>query len=1162
VQLIDGRPVYAATDLVGFLWCEHLTQLGRAALQGLVAKPSRDDPELELIRKRGFAHEKRYLEELDANGMAVTVIEPDSSETDQAVRLRQSVEATLAAMRRGDPVIYQAAFFDGTWRGHADFLRRVEGQSDLGPWAYEVADTKLARTAKAGALLQLCVYADLMRKVQGILPPTLEVALGGSARQVERFRTPEYMPFYERLRDRFLAAVAPSDPVAYPPVHTYPEPTEHCDVCAWVVECLHRRKEDDHLSLVAGMTRNQQQLLTQRGVNTMTALSRMPLPVVPRLKGTSNGAVERIREQARLQVEGREQHRVLFEMLSPIEAEHGLALLPPPSRGDLFFDMEGDPFVEDEGADGLEYLFGVIEPGDGLGLDPSFHAFWGLDRAQEKVAFESFIDLVMARRRADPNLHVYHYAAYEPTAVKRLMGRHATREDEVDELLRAGVFVDLFRVVKQGVRVSQDSYSIKKLEALYGFRREISLRDAGNSMVNFELWLDDQANKRDLLDLIRDYNRDDCVSNMRLRDWLEQRRASLEAAGTPVPRPGPRKGDAPPAVSEAQARVEALAARLTDRLPPPEERTNEQQATWLLAQLLDWFRREDKAYWWEYFHRLNDLTDEARIDDDGCIGGLVFQEIVGTVKRSELLRFTFPPQENDISAGSGVDDARTGKSPGTITLVDQVAGVLEMTRGLNRHDEPYPTSLIPSEYFKTEDQREALLRMGEWVAEHGIESEGAFQAGRDLLLHRAPRAGQEPGEALRRPAESTLQAARRLALALQDSTLAVQGPPGTGKTFQGARMIVELVRAGKRVGVTATGHKVIGNLLDEVARAADEEGVSVRIGQKPGREDDPTCSVATSYRDSDALLGALISREVNVAGGTPWVWSDPQFVNSVDVLFVDEAGQMSLANALAVTPAARSLVLLGDPQQLEQPRQGSHPPGAEASALQHLLGGAETIPDSLGLFLDRTWRMHPDLTRTTSELFYEDRLAAQEITAGQRLIGTDVLNGTGVRWIAVDHEGNENESVEEAAVLNELVRSLVGTKWIDRLGSRRTLSWENMLVVAPYNAQVAKIQELLPEARVGTVDKFQGQEAVVAFYSLTSSSPDLAPRGMEFLYSRNRLNVATSRAQCLAVIVGSERLLDPVVTTPHQVRLASALCRMWDLGTASMIKMEAAGIGP
>ncbi len=1148
MQLIDGRPVYAATDLVGFLWCEHLTQLGRATLDGLVAKPIRDDPELELIRKRGFAHEKRYIVELEAAGRRVTEIIPDSSETDHVVRLRQSVEATLDAMRRGDDVIYQAAFFDGTWRGHADFLKRVDEPSALGSWCYEVADTKLARTAKAGAVLQLCVYADLVRQVQGVLPPTLEVALGGSARLVERFRTAEYMPFYERLRDRFLDAVAPTGSVAYPPVTTYPEPVEHCDVCAWVVECIHRRQADDHLSLVAGISRTQREVLVERGVDTMGELARLPLPVVPKLKGVSRTAIERVRDQARLQVEGRDQHRVLFELLKPVQAEHGLALLPPPSAGDLFFDMEGDPFVEDDGADGLEYLFGVIEPGDGLGLDPSFHAYWGLDRAREKRAFESFIDLVMERRKRHPDLHVFHYGAYEPSAVKRLMGRHATREEEVDELLRAGVFVDLYRVVRQGVRVSQDSYSIKKLEALYDFERVIALRDAGSSMVNFELWLEDQANRRDLLDLIREYNRDDCVSNWRLRDWLEQRRASLEAAGTAVPRPGPRVGDAPPNVSEVQARVEALGARLTDGLPAAEERTEREQQTWLLAQLLDWFRREEKAYWWEYFHRLNDLTDEERIEDDGCIGGLEFQGIVGTVKKSEVLRFTFPPQENDIDAGSTVDDARTGKSPGKITLVDQIGGVLELTRSLKRHDEPYPTALIPAERYTSDDQRESLMRLGEWVADHGIDAEGSFRAGRDLLLRLAPRVGQSVGASLRQEDEGTLAAAKRLARVLDDSTLAVQGPPGTGKTYQGARMIVELVKAGKRVGVTATGHKVIGNLLDEVARAAVEQGVSVRIGQKPGRDDDPTCSAAACYRENEDLLNALISSEIDVAGGTAWVWSRPDFAESVDVLFVDEAGQMSLANALAVAQAGRSLVLLGDPQQLEQPRQGSHPPGAEASALQHLLNGRETIPDSLGLFLDRTWRMHPDLARTTSELFYEDRLEAEPVTATQRLIGTSELHGTGARWIAVDHEGNDNASSEEASRIDQLLRSLVGSEWIDRDGNRRALGWNDMLVVAPYNAQVAKLREVLPEARIGTVDKFQGQQAVVAFYSLTSSSPDLAPRGMEFLYSRNRLNVATSRAQCLAVIVGSERLLDPIVKTPHQVRLASALCRIWQIG--------------
>ena len=1150
MQLIDGRPVYSATDLVGFLYCPHLTQLGRAALAGLAHKPERDDPELELIRKRGFAHEHRYVAELQAAGRRVTEILPDASETDHVAQLRQSAAQTLAAIRRGDDVIYQATFFDGTWRGHADFLKRVEEPSLLGPWSYEVADTKLARSAKASALVQMCVYADLLEQVQGVPPPALEVALGGSARQVDRFRTADYTAFYRSLKRRFLAAVDPGSPAAYPPATTYPEPVEHCDVCAWVVECIHRRQADDHLSLVAGIGTRQRTALVGRGISTVEQLGALPLPMEPRLEGTSASALQRVREQARLQVQGRRDHRVLFELLKPIEAQRGLALLPPPSAGDLFFDIEGDPFVEEGGADGLEYLFGVIEPGDGLGLDARFHAFWGLDRAGEKQAFEQFIDLVMERRARDPNLHVYHYGAYEPSAVKRLMGRHATREEEVDQLLRAGVFVDLYRVIQQGVRVSQDGYSIKQLEPLYGLVRTIALRDAGSSIVNFELWLDSQGVKQDLLDLIREYNRDDCVSNWNLRDWLEQQRAALYAAGNPVPRPGPRDAAAPEAVTENQLRVEALAERLAAGLPPAEERTPQQQATWLLAQLLDWHRREEKSTYWEFFHRRDELTDEERVDDDGCIGMLTFERVVATEPKSAVCRYRFAPQENDVRLGMGLIDPQTKKSPGTVVLIDQVAGILDLRRQ-HAKNAPHPTSVVPFEHFGTEEQRGSLLRLGDWVADNGIDAAGPFRAAQDLLRRSAPRAGQEPGQALRRIDESGLQAARRLALGLDHTAMAIQGPPGAGKTYTGARMIVDLVAAGKRVGVTATSHKVIGNLLDEVVRAAEQAGVNVRIGQKPGSQagDEPTCAAARWFRTNGELLGALAAREVDVVGGTAWVWSREEFAGSLDVLFVDEAGQVSLANVLSVSPSAESLVLLGDPQQLEQPLHGSHPPGAEASALVHLLGGRATIPEWQGLFLERTWRMHPDLTRFTSELFYEDRLESEPVTARQELGTAGDLGGSGLRWVPVEHAGRDNESDEEATVIAGLARSLIGVPWVDRYGVAQSVDWDTILIVAPYNAQVARIKEHLPEARVGTVDKFQGQEAAVAFYSLTTSSPDLAPRGMEFLYSLNRLNVATSRAKCLAVVVGSPALLTVAPKTPRQMRLANALCRVVEVAT-------------
>jgi len=609
MQVIDGTPVYSATDLVGFLACEHLTALERAALHGLVERPNRLDPELDVIRRRGLQHEARYLTERRDGGRSVVVIDPDGYDADAGEWLRAAGAATERAMAEAADIIYQATFFDGRWRGHADFLLLVassERPSRWGPYHYEIVDTKLARHVKAGAVLQLCTYIELLTAMQGVQPEFMHVALGGSSRTVEKLRVDDYMAYYRAVKARFEAAVGPDAPEpAYPPPLRYPEPVEHCDVCRWSADCEARRRADDHTSLVAGSTRRQRKALAARGVTTLKALGELTLPMNPPPDGTSPAALTRIREQARIQLEGRRAGRLLHELLLPsagaaVDPERGLATLPEPSAGDLFLDIEGDPYAFD---DGLDYLFGVM---DSTG---EFRAFWSRDGggefslAGEKRAFEQLIDFIVARLDRDPTLHVYHYAPYEPTALKRLMGRHATREDEVDRLLRGGVLVDLHRAVRQGLRASVESYSIKRIEPLYGFTRKVDLRDAGSSIAAFAEWLELGEGERptaDHLARIEGYNRDDVESNRRLRDWLEERRTELaRLTGQPVPRPAARVSEPPPDLTEAQQRVADLAARLTDGVPAdPAERTTGQQGRWLLAQLLSWHRREDKSTWW------------------------------------------------------------------------------------------------------------------------------------------------------------------------------------------------------------------------------------------------------------------------------------------------------------------------------------------------------------------------------------------------------------------------------------------------------------------------------------------------------------------------------------------------------------------------------------
>ena len=1183
MQLTDGVPVFAATDLVGFLACEHLVDLELAAMAGLVDRPVRLDPEIDLIAKRGLEHEARYLADLERGGKAVTRIDAGQAGGSGATRLERlwaAARLTEQAIRRGDQVIYQATFFDGRWLGLADFLLRVERPSDLGAWSYEVVDTKLARHVKASALLQICSYVAGLTAIQGTQPVSMHVALGGSARTVEVHRVEDYMAYFRMVKAAFEARVTAGggySAAAYPPVGTYPEPVEHCEVCRWKLVCEARRRADDDLALVANAPGRLRRALKGAGVSTRRGLAAMELPLPAPIDGVGGATLVKARAQAELQVRGGDAGRVLYELLDvarlpdgTVEPNRGLTSLPEPRPGDLFFDIEGDPFALE---DGVDYLFGILEPGR-VGPDgqPAFHAFWAVDEdgavtpASEKRAFEEAIDLMMDRLGADPKIHVYHYAPYETTAAGRLMGRHATREEEVDRLFRGHVFVDLFRAVRQGLRASVESYSIKKLEPLYGLTRDENLRDAGSSIVAFESWLADadtgSARARspqadETLQSIERYNRDDCVSNWMLRDWLEERRVELaEQLGEILPRPVGDRPEPAPELSERLANVAGIAERLCAGVPDaPADRTPEQAARWLLAQLLSWHRREDKSFWWRYYHLMNDLSDEERLGEREPIGCLELVGRVGEVGRSVVYRYRFPEQEHAVDVGTSVRDPATGRSPGSVAAIDDAACTLDLRRG-PKSDGPHPTSLVPFDYVDIEPLESSLLRLGSWVAENGIDAAGEYSSARDLLLRLPPRIGG--GEPIRREGETALAAAMRVGPLLETSWLGVQGPPGSGKTYLGAEVAVELVRRGLKVGVTANSHRVIGHLLDKIAERAAAAGVVVRIGQKADESGACTSKAAQPLKTYPGLRAALDSGEIDVAGGTAWLWSRPEFSLAVDLLIVDEAGQLSLANTLAVSGSATSLVLLGDPQQLDQPLKGTHPPGAEASALGHVLAGESTMPPHLGLFQEQTRRLHPDVCRFTSEVFYEGRLASEPWLATQDLAGHGGLTGTGVRFVPVAHTGNRDESPEEAIVVAGLVRELSdgGATWTDETGRRRPLHRDDVLVVAPYNAQVAEICRALPGARAGTVDKFQGQEAPVSIYSMATSSPDEAPRGMEFLYSLNRLNVATSRARCLAVVVASPALVRVRARTPRQMRLANALCRFIELALAAEAAVE------
>jgi uncharacterized protein len=1137
MDMRGDKPLFFATDLTNFIGCRHLTTLERLAAHKLAKRPFFDDPMLEILRERGLAHEQEYVRRLARSGKNVVEIARSSS---------KAFDETLTAMRDGADVVVQARLEHRSWAGWADVLLRVDGESRFGSWRYEPVETKLAKTTRGTTLIQLCLYADLLAELQRASPEILRVVVPERKFKPECYRFDEFRAYYRLVRRNFEAEMAQPLPASTDLAEPYPEPVSHCDMCNWYGLCDSRWRKDDHVSLVAGIQKTQRTELATWGVATLAALAAVGLPLPRTPSRGSAAALERVREQARLQFEARTKGKPVYELL-PVEKDQGLAALPVPSPLDIFLDLEGDRQAEHGG---LDYLFGyVVRDADG---GVNYEAIWAMSPMEEKRAFERLIDFIVERRRRDSVMHVFHYASYEPTAMKRLMGRYGTRADELDELLRAGVFVDLYGVVRKALRAGIESYSIKKLEPFYGLQREIDLRKVSRHLRAVEYAIakrESECLTAEIREAVRAYNRDDCISALELRDWLERLRVEAEEKrGQAVPRPTPPLAKPEEKIDERLARIRAVAESLTAGLPL--ERDRIQDAQWILAQLLEWHRREDKVDWWEFF-RLNQLTAAELLDEPAGIASLTFERRLETTKRGVAVdRYRFPPQDTELEEQ---DDAfAPGSEKATavakVEAIDLEYRTIDLRKGVARVD-LHPTALFKHVRVSNPEAVGALLRLGEFVRDHGIDVAGRHRAARDLLLHRNPRL--VAGATLRRAGESTVECARRVALELDGGVLAIQGPPGAGKTFTAARMIVDLIRAGKKVGVTAVSHKVIRNLLEEVVRAAAQESILVSCMHRVSDKSKALQPGIDEETDAGKAVAKIRSRVYDAVGGTAWVWTKEDVAEALDVLFVDEAGQMSLANVLACAQAAKNLVLLGDPQQLEQPQKASHPLGSELSALEYLLEGHETMPEERGLFLGETWRLHPAICSYTSEQFYEGKLRPHPGLAAQAVAGPSPFAGAGLFYVSVEHGGNQNSSTEEAERVAELVKSLLvpGVTWVNHRGSTTPLTLNDILIVAPYNAQVSEIAERIPGARIGTVDKFQGQEAPVVIYSMTTSSPEEAPHGMEFLFSRHRLNVATSRARCVCILVGTAELFDVECRTPEQMRMANAFCAYLERAT-------------
>ena len=1122
--------ILSPRDLIAELECNHRLNLEWSAITGLIEKPKEEnDPGLQLVIDNGRAHEDKLLKKHQKEGRLISIEEPGTS----LDKIKAAAAQTIQSSKEEYDVIHQAVLFTGDFLGYADFLvlkKDEQGKTmrdEQGRPIYEPVDAKSARIAKRAAVLQVASYARAMVQLNMAFPPKVHLWLAGDAEWSAN--TADLIDLAEEFENRARARIT-----GYKEMNTpnWAPPREACTRCRWKVHCETGRVEDRDLSLIYGIRSTTRQALIEGGIKTIDEMSKATEDQRKSLKKiVSKETFEKLRNQAKIQLKGEGLDTPIFEVKDPEQ----LRIIPASSEGDIWFDMEGDPYSDS--GNGLEYMFGYVIKEDGK---LTFRTFEAATKPEEKKAFTDFISFVLERRKKYPDLHIYHYAAYEPSTILRLSQKYGIYENEIDDLKRQGVFVDLLSVVRIALRFSTDSLSIKSIEQVFfPNNRSEEVGTAMESVIQFNLAALDLLNGdkeafSEKLAKIRDYNEVDCRSLQSLDSWLRDRATENGIELLPLIA---KEAEEQVVIQEE---VELLEGIDDDRT----KRNADDQGAALLSSAVSYHRREDKPTWWNIFDKATKDLDELESFEDV----ILFDEI-STTEWSQV-----PPQRTmhrytEITSTASGDLRHIfdkGDRPHLLYEIShekmmQVAG---STRSLHSAalDKVEENSLVIDETRKSiiptwDALPIAILPEGP-VDASKIADVIRNELARRVITNKKSKNKHFPDEAwadilLRKPPRQKTKLLPNTGNAIEDiknalidsenSYIPVQGPPGTGKTHVGARVIAKLIKEKNwRIGVVAQSHSVVENLLNAIQKYDASIPIAKNCKDTNNRP---------SYHQEKVAPWANQQTGGYVIGGTAWTFANPDIRSlNLDLVVVDEAGQFSLANTIASISSARTALLLGDPQQLPQVSQGSHPEPVNESALQHLLGEAKTMPENMGYFLDTTYRLHPLLAKKVSRLQYEDRLHADPRCEKRNLKEVE----PGLHIITIDHTGNTTKSIEEGEAIATKIKELLGKEWIDTDNEGhpmkpRPIEEKDILIVTAYNAQVKYLKSLMNKngwrhISVGTFDKFQGREAPVVLVSMATSTAEDLPRGIEFLLSPNRINVAVSRAQWASFLYRSANL--------------------------------------
>ena len=1111
------------SDLNNFVSCEYHTfnDLNEEA-RGLKKKEPSED--VKLWRKYGDEHEKNHLKILKSEYPNNITIDPTKSD-------KERFENTVNAIKKGYDLIYKAYFIEDKFRGEADFLLKKNQKSNLGSHSYEVYDTKVTKNLKPKHVLQITAYSYFISKITGAMPKYMHLIDGGS--NYHSYKVNEFLDYFSFTKSKFENFILDKNIK-----NLYPEKCSHCNFCIWQEECLKIWEEDNYINQIARINKSQKVKLKKEGYITVDKFAKADIKKIK--SKIKKSTLERLHQQANLQEEKRLTGQSKYIFIDQ-EVGQGFYKIPIPNEGDLFFDIEGFP---ESNRRNLEYLHGLyLKEKD----KEVFKYFYVKDNTRESE-FEIFKELVLffkQRFENFPDAYIYHYHDYETRALKELASEYSAIFPEgnnvIDDLLRRQKFVDLYRVVEHTLRTSEKDLSLKSLEKFYRKDREANIKTAADSIRLFDNWCStkDEKVKKDIIH----YNEEDCVSTKDLRDFLIKNKPDNIPWFTPKTsqEDNSKEKEIKAKTNSKKKTVQEIEEEETLLIEKLNSSKKNKTLTKKLIDLVGFHRREEKPNNWRYYDRL-DKTHENLEDDADCLANCTFlrKEMDSATNQTKFI-YEFETQNFKIKEGDTATELFLEKIYGVVGKIsedDEEGNFVEIV-SKNEAVLPEIFTFKPERSPPADKIREAL---NEFLESYADSENFRYKCGLDILENNYPEVLKiKKGEPIFDETKDLIGEAKKTVKNLKSSYLLVQGPPGAGKTFISAHMILALIKDGKKVGVTSNSHKAINNLLKQVENLADFDFKGFK------KYSNKEHKLNGKFILDKTKVGKEGYGAYSLLAGTAWLFSDDELNQSLDYLFIDEAGQVSLANTLAMCTSTKNIVLIGDQMQLSQPIKGTHPGIAGKSSLEYLLEGYDTIPPEKGIFLNETRRLNKNICEFISSSFYDSRLKPHPVTK-ERFVKLDLegINSEGINFIPMSHENNSQKSIEESDYIKNLINKSIGKKCKDNKdSSERKVSLDDILVVAPFNAQVNYMTRNFDKnTKIGTIDKFQGQEAKIVFISMTSSDPENIPRHKEFFFSRNRLNVAISRAECVAIILFNPRLLNTSCQKIEEMKLINNFCKL------------------